>query len=65
MFLDRSSAPGELTITLDGDAYRRLLRRAAESGQTPEAFIERLTREAYGRALAVPRVDDAAPDPIA
>lgn len=58
MFLDRSARPGELTITIDRDAYLGLLRRAAESGLTPQAFVERLTRDAYGRALAGSLEDD-------
>jgi hypothetical protein len=63
MFLDRSPAPGEVTITLDSDAYLRLLRRAAEAGMTPEAFVERLARDGYGRAMSVPRADGPGRDP--
>lgn len=64
MFLDRNAAPGELTITLDRDAYLRLLQRAGDSGLTPEAFVERLTRDAYGRAIAsrAPEPGECSPD---
>ncbi|MCI0159360.1 hypothetical protein KNO15_21880 [Leifsonia shinshuensis] len=64
MYLDRNAAPGELTITLDRDTYLRLLRRAADSGLTPEAFVERLTRDAYGRAAAhrAPETGEHSPD---
>ncbi|MBN9629127.1 MAG: hypothetical protein J0I18_00690 [Actinobacteria bacterium] len=64
MFLDRNAGPGELAITLDSDAYLRLLRRAADSGLTPEAFVERLARDAYGRAIATggPETGERSPD---
>lgn len=64
MFLDRNAGPGELAITLDRDAYLRLLRRAADSGLTPEAFVERLTRDAYGRAIVTggPESGERSPD---
>jgi hypothetical protein len=63
MFLDRSTDPGELTVTFDRDAYLRLLRRAGEHGLTPEAFVERIARETYGHAILPSRIDDPEPTP--
>ncbi|WP_295122226.1 hypothetical protein [uncultured Leifsonia sp.] len=64
MFLDRTPASGDVTITLDSDTYVRLLRRAAEAGMSPEAFVERLTRDGYGRAIRVPGADGPGRDPL-
>ncbi len=63
MFLDRRTDPGELTVTVEHDVYLRLLRRAAEHGLTPEAFVERLARDAFDCAMIVPRTDGVRRDP--
>ena len=54
MHLDREPA-GQVTVVLARDDLLRLTRLAAEHGASPEAFVEQLTRDSFGRSTTQPK----------